>query len=148
MKKLVVLAISIFASMQFTNAQEYHPLIEHGKSWDDIACWFCFVCPDQAQRYYYTGEDTLINGLVYSKIGSYDFISDSDSDICPPYAIDTVPNPGYRFLHEDIESRKVYFPDNSQPVLLYDFSLQVGDTLGSEWITWGYDFVVIEIYDV
>jgi len=149
MKKLATLFLAILIStFQFINAQEYHPLIEEGKTWDDVACWFCVVCPDEAQRYFYTGEDSLINGLVYSKIGSYDFISDSDSDICPPYAVDTLPNTGFRYLHEDVDSRKVYLLDNSQPVLLYDFSLEVGDTFVSDRVTFDYEFKVIEIDEV
>ena len=149
MKKLTTLSLAIFISaFQFINAQEYHPLIEEGKSWDDIACWFCVVCPDVAQRYYYTGEDTLIDGLVYSKIGSYDFVSVSESEICPPYAVDTVPNPGFRYVHEDVVARRVYLHDNSQPVLLYDFSLEVGDTLISDLVTFSYVFVVEEIDEV
>jgi len=147
MKKLTTLFLAIFISaFQFINAQEYHPLIEEGKSWDDLNCMQCMVCANSAYRYFYAGEDTLINGLTYAKMGSYNFIF--GTEVCPPYVIDTIPNSGFRLIHEDIIERKVYWLDGSQPVLLYDFSLQVGDAFVSDWLTGGYEFKVVEIEEV
>lgn len=147
MKKLTTLFLAIFLSaLQFTNAQEYHPLIEEGKSWDDLNCMQCMVCANSAYRYFYTGEDTLIDGLTYAKMGSYDFIY--GTEVCPPYVIDTVPNPGFKFVREDIDERRVYWLHDSQPVLLYDFSLEVGDSFTSDWVTGGNEFKVVEIDEV
>ena len=149
MKKLTTLFLALFISaFQFINSQEYHPLIEEGKSWDDITCLMCGICPNHAKRYFYTGQDTLINGLVYSNIGHYNFIGFAGVETCPPYSVDTIPFTGTEFMHEDTTERKVYIWKNNQPELLYDFSLQVGDTLISEWVTFSYGFVVAEIEDV
>ena len=134
MKKLATLIFAIiFSAFQFINAQEYHPLIEEGKSWDDLTCMQCMVCANSAFRYFVTGDDTLIDGLTYAIIGRYNFIF--GTEVCPPYVIDTVPNSGIRFMHEDTIQKKVYWYCNSQPVLMYDFSLQVGDAFVSEWVT-------------
>jgi hypothetical protein len=147
MKKLTTLFLAIFLSaFQFINAQVYYPLIEEGKSWDDLNCMQCMVCANSAYRYFYAGEDTLINGLTYAIIGRYNFIF--GTEVCPPYVIDTVPNSGIRFLHEDTLQKKVYWYNNSEPVLMYDFSLQVGDAFISDWVTGGNEFKVVEIDEV
>ncbi len=146
MKKLTTLFFALFISaFQFINAQEYHPLIEEGKSWDDITCQMCGVCPNYAERYFYTGQDTLINGLLYSNIGKFNFIGFSGMETCPPYSVDTVPYTDVRFIYEDTTERKVYLWWNNQPELLYDFSLQVGDTLFSAWAAFGGSIVVEQI---
>ncbi len=69
MKKLTTHFFVLFLSaFQFVNAQAYHPLIEEGKSWDDLTCMQCMICANSAYRYFYTGEDILIDGLTYAKI--------------------------------------------------------------------------------
>ena len=71
----------------------------------------------------YTSGDTLIGGLTYSKLMH-----------------ETYTNPGtscyFGYLREDTASRRIYFMDNllSPEILLYDFSMQPGDTLTLDFI--------------
>jgi len=64
--------------------------------------------------------------------------------------VDTVPNPDYKLLYEDIGNKQVYFlsSGSQEPELLYDFSLQVGDTFNSECVTGGNNLIVQQIEDI
>jgi len=74
--------------------------------------------------------DSIVNGLNYRKIGYY-----TDTGF-----------PFFQLIRENIEEQKVYmintYDEDSQEVLLYDFSLEIGDELESPY----YDviFTVVE----
>nr|NQU92742.1 hypothetical protein [Bacteroidota bacterium] len=90
-KQFLLTACLLLSTLQLTFSQEYHPLLEANKSWDDISCVWCVVCPSSAVRYFNTGTDTTINNQTYMKIGSYNYISSSDFEICPPYYQNSLP---------------------------------------------------------
>lgn len=148
MKKLTLLSLTILLGFQFSQAQDYHPLLEQNKYWDDVFRLSSSTCIDWAHRYFIDG-DTLIDGLNYSKISYYNHYS-INKEMCPPYYVDTVTFGPYYFLHEDTNARKVYYYDsqNNEPALLYDFSLQVGDTFYSPIITPAGYAVVGEIDEI
>nr|NQU92736.1 T9SS type A sorting domain-containing protein [Bacteroidota bacterium] len=147
MKKLsVLMPVLLLFAFHRAEAQEYHPLIEANKYWDNDYWPMAAICPGWAHRHFYTGEDTLIDGQLWAKFSYFDFLS-SNPAFCGPYFADTIPQPGY-FLHEDTASRQVYFkthPLPGIPELLYDFSLEVGDSYVSDWTTGGYELIVAEI---
>jgi len=83
--------------------------------------WGCFS--GQLIQEYYTG-DTLIDGLAYKII--HEAVSPVSSGCCSvPLGI----GPGY--LRDDTAAHKVYWriPGTSSDSLLYDFTLEEGDTL-------------------
>jgi hypothetical protein len=149
MKKLTALFLAIFLSaFQFVNAQEYHPLIEEGKSWDDIYQEDATFCADWGKRYFYTGEDTIIDNWTYSKLETYTIHSYFVAPFCPPYYIDTLQT-SIRLLREDTSERKVYMYNYAyQHELIYDFSLQVGDTFASDPVTGGGSTIVAQIDEI
>jgi hypothetical protein len=150
MKKLILLLFVHFLSyLQTVDAQDYHPLIEPNKTWDDVFCMQCSVCPDVVSRHFTTGNDSLINGLLFTKIGRYPVISGFTKEICPPYYVDTIPSEFFSLVYEDILNRKVYFLQygSQTPELLYDFTLQAGDTF-SGFITQGEGAIVEYIDEV
>lgn len=136
MKKFLVL---IFAVLLFnsTQGQTYHKLIKPHKFWDIQTCLtppgFCDYT--FGYRYYFKG-DTVIAGKIYDVIYGYPIRSINPGPYCPPYAIDT--NVTYQrgiFMREDTLVRKVFVYNNAinSDDLLYDFTLQPGDTLKSQY---------------
>lgn len=76
-----------------------------------------------------TNGDTTISGITYKKLEEHSQPS-AFSDVCL-----------YGYLREDTVSRKVYFMDNTlaPEILLYDFSMQPGDSIYYDFmIQWYY----------
>lgn len=116
-------------------SQGYNPIIEQNKYWDEgtyLDYIPCFISPIRIE---FTDEDTLIEGHYYRIYNSYDLLGEigMGGDICPPFTADTIPS-RQAGLREDTVNKKVYsylpFVSPSDPdVLIYDFSLNIGDTL-------------------
>ncbi len=114
-------------------AQEYHKLLRDDFTWD---VWYSDTeknpnCEVYDVKRYFIEGDTTISEKSYKKIGYYSFSPvNSEGPYCWPYQV----NPGTGvlegcFLREDTLNRKVYLiaPDYEEEILLYDFTLQVGD---------------------
>jgi hypothetical protein len=91
--------------------QDYTPILDHRNEWHFTTCFFgCFT--DK----YYTDGDTLVNGKMYKILDGYHFISRTF------------------LLREEVVEKKLYFlkirPSGGvEEYLLYDFTMQVGDTI-------------------
>lgn len=108
MKKHFTL-IALFIFSVILNAQNpYLPLLEDGKQWNYRIAYGNQVFTDSMSI---TG-DTLIDGQLYKKV-----INDWAS-------MDSL-----LLLREDTTARQVYFLLDSTEYLLYDFSLELGDTV-------------------
>ena len=108
MKKL--LFIIQFSLVLPSLAQEYRPLLDNFNEWHLTTCNNgCLT------DVYYTDGDTIVDGKTYKILDGYHFISRSF------------------LLREEIDSRKVYLSfsdrDRITEFLLYDFSLNVGDSI-------------------
>ena len=102
--------------------------------------WDLFVVPQEppicgyesAGRWFIEG-DTLLDGMVYKKLYYNPIKSNPPAPFCGGFYVDTTKTYlGYGFYREDTLTRRVYmWRENEAPheSLLYDFSLQVGDTL-------------------
>jgi hypothetical protein len=127
---LVILLFIVFENM--LRCQEYIPMSLEGVQWviryDDIDTP---QTVDDLWEYYISG-DTTIENSDYMKVFRRALVPTDDP---PPF----VPNGEYElygFLRDDSSNKKVYayllYNNNYCPVnedfLLYDFSLQVGDT--------------------
>ena len=90
-------------------AQEYVPLLDSYNEWKLSTCYFGCITDT-----YYTNGDTLVDGTSYKVLDGYHYISRSF------------------LLREDVVEKKVYtkiyLPSEEVNYLLYDFSLEVGDS--------------------
>lgn len=112
MKNLILIASLFFFSIS-AFSQSYKPLLDNINEWHVTTCYFgCLT-----DKYYTTG-DTIVDGKSYKILDGYHFISRTF------------------LIREDVPNKKVYlnivgqgFPDE---FLLYDFSLNVGDTFNMQ----------------
>ncbi len=112
--KLLFAILFLVCFPENTFSQEYHPFLNNS-SWvvsDWVSC-----CRQPYIKFIAEGTDVVMGDFTYKK-----FI-----DPLPYNAVDTV------YIREDIAERKVYRHEASGDVLIYDFSLENGDsvTLGN-----------------
>lgn len=122
-----------------SNSQSYHPLIRSNTYWDELHCDGTQICGfTGGDRYFFEG-DTIFNSTKYNILRSYHILSYYGSPFCPPFFVDTTPYNSGIFMREDTISRKVYIygPCDNNDCLLFDFSLNVGDSLISTYATDG-----------
>jgi len=115
-----------------------------------------FGAPGSGTFRYKLDTDTIINGTTYKSFKAYLIYSalPQPSPNCPPFAVDTIPINNLwtnnNFLREDTTNQKVYMYTNitasGQEILLYDFDVQVGDTINYPY--YGIPFIVDSIYNV
>ena len=108
---LVVTAIFLFSFLENTVAQEYHPMLNNA-SWilrDYVSC-----CRMPQTKTVEVGEEVVVGSQIYVK-----FVDPFASTSSNNYNV---------FLREDTNERKVYKLVNNQEEILYDFSLEQGDT--------------------
>lgn len=131
MKKFYPILIVISFLPAIANAQAYTPLLDTINIWHYSASPVVvrLAAPPSAAstpctyptyfwttKTHYTVNDTIIDSLTYK-------IVREEADLNPNYC-------DFGYVREDTASRKVYFRDNAgnPEILLYDFSLLVGDT--------------------
>ena len=103
--------MSLLLFAQKVNSQTYTPLLNQVNEWHFTTC-FSGCLTDV----YWTDGDTTVNGHTYKILDGFHYISRSF------------------LIREDVQTRKVYMLINNPPAhsfekLLYDFSIQVGDTM-------------------
>lgn len=124
--------------LSFTiQGQNYHRLLTESKYWDVSGAAMGYICsgfsdfPPKRQSF---SGDTTFNGIVYAK-GYYQIMYPehfTPPPNCPPFKVDTTRNTmEWYFLREDTLSKKVWLYNSYDNIeeLLYDFSLEQGDTL-------------------
>lgn len=106
----------------------YHPFPENGAVWN-----YSLQYPCQILLVYHTYSlvldgDTIIGSNTYHKLNIPFVNTWSQETGCPPFPWGLGYNGGIR---QDTAARKVFFiyPSDSVEYVLYDFSLQVGDTV-------------------
>ena len=108
-KTILYLIIFLFYNLH-VNSQEYHQLLDHESEWHLTSC--SSTCINDV---YYTNGDTTYNGYQYKILNGYHYISRTF------------------WLREDVSEKHIFlFYDNGKSrieVLLYDFSLQIEDTI-------------------
>lgn len=125
MKKILLIIVILLLVFKIGQGQtnKYHPFPDSNAVWcDTVPCGVC--------SYAITG-DTLVNGYTYHKLQGNQLA----------YLLDNFSFCDTQYLHfysfyagairQDIVTRKVYYlPKNSSTdTILYDFTLNVGDTL-------------------
>lgn len=99
-----------FFSGIFLFAQSYVPLIDQLNEWQFTTCNFGCITD-----VYFTDGDTVVNGKTYKILDGYHYINRN------------------LLLRENTTEKKVYLtitePQYIEDVLLYDFSMEVGDSI-------------------
>jgi hypothetical protein len=131
---ILIFIISLASSTSFS--QTYHPVIEHNKVWDQSDEDGYFPCSFLPRRYKFTDNDTVLSGVTYRICNEYRLLGVPGPGVmtCPPFMADTIAE-ALIFMREDTTERKVFiYDEDSYPKvdqLLYDFTLNIGDTLHS-----------------
>jgi len=133
-KRLLFILLLPMLFVHELKGQGYHKLLQHNVYWDVLTANpsinpFCDYVG--GYRHFISG-DTTIQGNDYNIIHGIIIISPEPGPFCPPFYVsnDTVFRIGY--LREDTIAKKVFVYDTFEgDMLLYDFSLSVGDTLFS-----------------
>ncbi|MBQ1761227.1 MAG: hypothetical protein IIZ94_16270, partial [Prevotella sp.] len=115
---IAVIALMMMGGMTM-KAQDYHPIVEEGKQWN-VLFSYPWNPPEPPHRYtdiYKIEGDTLLDGVSYKVM-----YTTRNEDLTDWNC--------WGFLRET-EDRQVFSrrPSTSDEQLLYDFSMQVGDTI-------------------
>jgi len=148
--RILILAISSFLLQQI-NGQEYNPTAVEGAHWivrlDDINT----VEPVDGLWEYYSSGDTTVNDFSYKKIFKRNLVT---TQTVPPFQA-TEPYQLYGLIRDDTSDKKVFaiqFIENNntcplnEEYLLFDFSLNIGDTENLCILPDYYDFITQDIY--
>lgn len=128
----------------YGSSQSYHPLIQPNKYWTNMQydAQVNSICTYVSGVQVHFLGDTIIQGVTYQKMTGCSMISLCQCPFyCGPYIADTSGNcnsitSSSIFMREDTIGKKVFILDynfSSSEQLLYDFSLNTGDTLISQY---------------
>ncbi|MCB0640012.1 MAG: T9SS type A sorting domain-containing protein [Phaeodactylibacter sp.] len=143
MKKLLAIALCSLLSLNLS-AQDYLPLLTDGRYWDITFMDIGYICTgfgEYTYRYVMDGEITL-GDQTYSQFKRYKLYNQEGMNLpsCPPFYADTLALEVFDlFLREDLDAQQVfaYAPGSGQDLLLFDFSLEQGDTLYTDLLQSG-----------
>jgi Secretion system C-terminal sorting domain len=125
MRKNLLLILTVITFSANAQTSIYHPFPDSNAVWN---FHFILYCTGGYGDEYYSvtiSGDTIINSQTYHKLET-PFIQSFTTGTCPGNAI------GYNgAIRQDTTNRKVFYvpPSNNTEQLLYDFSMQVGDTV-------------------
>lgn len=132
MKKFLSFFILLFLAKFYS--QEYVPLLKEGNKWYELNIDYKFDGPSPLSRTYIiiNGEETK-NGIVYKKLFSNLYCYTPDKFF--PCSATGNGDEFYKLIRENAAERKVYYFNEAtnSDVLLYDFSLKVGDLIPSDF---------------
>jgi hypothetical protein len=126
----------------------YHPFIEEGKTFA-IADRDGSICGYSAVYRYGFGEEVEIDGVDYRNVERLNY-NPNGSVICPPFFAEVDWDTTDFYVRENVEERKVYFKldQDEEEFVLYDFSLEVGDSLSTPFNINDEYYHVLEINDI
>ncbi len=156
MKKLLLVLTTIISLAAKSQTSVYHPFPDSAIVWrqDGYTQGNCCCSGNFCLKYdylnYFINGDTLIGAFNYNKIymtgNSLEYVNGPFT--CPPSCTN---GQNYYYnndysgcIRQDTTQRTIYFihPGNTQETLLYDFNLNVGDTLSPVWtLNWGLNYV-------
>jgi len=153
--KIILITIFLFTALHFQSySQGYQRLINDSLYWDVAVAEMGYICNGYSDsppwRSFFNRDSSIINDKIYYHMHSFGFIDlDGELPTCPPFVVDTLPssNPT-AYIREDAINQKVYKykPWNDEERLLFDFSLNQGDTFHSPE-TYG-DIIIDTVYQL
>jgi hypothetical protein len=128
MKKFLLLIATLITLSAKSQTSVYHPFPDSSAVWNFHTTLAMCTLGGGVESYYSItiSGDTLINSQVYHKLFT-PFVQSIVTGTCSPYVFS-----GYDgAVRQDTANRKVFYvpPSDSTEQLLYDFSMQVGDTV-------------------
>lgn len=134
MKTFIIIIISFIGLSLFSQTTIYHPFPSNNAQWNESQSANGIPC--EHFQYNLSGLDTLIQSVSYKKIlkttVTYQlYTSGPNTGMCN-FCCASSPVISYAgCIRNDSLAKKVYYiiPSTNKDTLLYDFSLQVGDTL-------------------
>jgi hypothetical protein len=148
--KRIMLTFAIGMLVVSAFPQGYHKLIRTNTYWDSFNTTLPEICYTGARRDFFINQDTVINGLTYKVSHTQRIMQVNPGPFCPPFVIDTAIFTG-ACLREDTVAKRVYIMSpmtNWTDQLLYDFSLNAGDTLKSDYLGGGAVIVIDKVEDL
>lgn len=150
MKNILILFLIISSDILNAQTSVYHPFPDSGIIWREQHVGLGFncccsgpACAVEENYQYFLGGDTLIGLYNYKKIfktGNHLEHIVGVPPSCPPWCTSNDQYTYFNYvymggLRQDTALRKVFFihPLFNQDTLLYDFNLNVGDTLPDSW---------------
>jgi len=144
-KTLTTLILTFLAYNLMAQIPDY---FENNPQWrQSSSCADGLPCVEKQDYVYYINGDSAIDGITYKKVFKHGVLSHQwfDSPPVPEYCetSDTF-NIYHCLLRQD--AYKIFIRQWGDPeTLLYDFDLNVGDTLPITWNQWNDDIVVVSI---
>ncbi len=124
---LFFLSIAIIISLFFGNkiqAQTYHPIVQSGSDTSLLTAVDCDYFSYETFNTFIL-NDTIINGISYKNVKEFRHSYDFNHPYYPQYGMYD-----QYYIREDSASRRLFVRYlNQTEFLLYDFSLQVGDSI-------------------
>lgn len=122
----------------------YHPFPEKNASWNFSYGNWSITGETYGDYSVMLTGDTIINGQIYHKF-NISYVQENTIGICAGLSL-----VGYRgAIRQDTASRKVYIipPSSDIEFLLYDFSLQIGDTVKGYLQSLNFGLDIVEAID-
>lgn len=139
---LTILLISVSFAASDSNAQTNH-YFQNDPVWRiNSSCATPYPCIQNEDLIYFVSGDTVINDLEYVKVGrlghgQYIWMDNPPNNGCEG-SYDFEQDPEF-FLRSENKMIYIRFSETEQEELLYDFNLEVGDTLpatyNNDWAT-------------
>jgi len=137
MNKLSFIYLFTLLITSISFAQDYQPMLVEGNYWDvgyydhDSSCPTVFP-----ETRYVLGNDIDVNGTIYKQIEIHAIIGIEDYPCyTTPFNVESNYTISNKYIRENIAEKKVYIWGDLfnngiyQEYLLYDFNLEVGDTM-------------------
>jgi hypothetical protein len=144
MKRLLTICLIFSALFVSGQTSIYKPFPDNNAVWNFHYSSFCFWDGNGDEKYSITfSGDTLINSQQYHKLTT-PYVQSYSTGTCGRVAI------GYKgAIRQDISAKKVYYipPSASTEQLLYDFTMQVGDTVKGYTQTYALPFDIVQSID-
>lgn len=146
MKKLLLTSFIKIIFISVLISQTYEPLIRENTYWDEnhgSGQHICFL--SGGSRYYFEG-DTTINNIQYKILKEHPLYAINPGPYCPPFGVNYSISNIRALMREDTSSRQVILLDVvtygvPTELVLFDFSLNAGDTLSSLGVSYVIDSV-------
>ena len=140
--KFVLISFFVFCSFK-SICQSYTPFPDSNAVWKIV---YKTYPPGPMPSYefhfdQFIGGDTIINSTLYNKLYELDYDPNCSLNTYGPYYVGCFRN--------DIPEKRVYFikKTQSEELLLYDFSLNIGDTVPQTYINFSYPYLIVEDID-
>tara|TARA_R110002049_G_scaffold246247_3_gene420260 strand:+ start:4654 stop:5553 length:900 start_codon:yes stop_codon:yes gene_type:complete len=126
MKKTILLSILTYTFTLIGQTNTYHPFPSNNAIWNFNANAVCLSSGSTVENFSIVmSGDTTINNVLYKKLQT-PFVDRNMSGTC------TVKNKGYQgAIREEASNKIVYLikPQETTETLLFDFNLQIGDSI-------------------